>query len=561
MMKAVRMMIKKLKVDGFLLAAMGAGLLFRILVWKTMRLMISFDEANYLRLAAHAVEAGFPALLHPYWSPFYPVFVWLFSSAPDKVEITGRLINILAGTALIPLMYTWARMLLGLTQARWSAFFTAFYPSLAFDQTMAMPEPLYMLTAFAGLLSGWRAIHHRSWKAGLSAGLLWACTYLSKPEGAGFLLVFVGFTAGIQLFTRGRNGSRNLFPILAASIMGFLMVASFYLIYLRHTTGQWTISTKGMLNQQMEAAVNFNDGPVKDPFFRLTSDNEYLPYDMGMHFGNFHDLKRISEGKARIVHISASRLLLKYGRNINELIQNTLPQLFGLFLLIPLIIGAFSPNVRYQETGWLYLLSFIAFYYFLVVPLFHITPRYLMPLFPLFFIWISEGGLVLWHRVRLLPGGKRRGLLKTALFRFSLFLLLGVGIFGPRLIQLINQNQAGAELWDPPLELKKAALWLRNQTAETPVLMTLNKAIDFYAGQYDVRLGASYSYDSIDRNIAYAKNRHCGYLVFSSRYLPWFENLQPLVGSSDPPGISRIYDESDDQGIRTVIYQINEPVQ
>jgi hypothetical protein len=557
MMKATRMMNKKLKVDGFLLAAMGAGFLFRILIWKTMRLMISFDEANYLRLAAHAVEVGFPALLHPYWSPFYPALVWLFSSTPDTVEITARLINTLAGIALIPLLYVWARMLLGLTQARWTAFFTALYPSLVFDQTMAMPEPVYTLTAFAGLLFGWRAIQKRSWKAGLIAGLFWGCTYLSKPEGAGFILVFIGFMVVTHLFARGRNRFRHLFSVLAAHILGFLIIASFYLIYLRHTTGQWTISTKGMLNQQMEAAVNFNDGPVKDPFFRLTSDNQYLPYDMGMHFGNFHDLKRISEGKARIVRISVSRLLLKYGRNFNELTQKTLPQLFGLFLLIPLIIGAFSLNVRYQHAGWLYLLSFIVFYYFLVIPLFHITPRYLMPLFPLFFIWISEGCVLLWQRVRLFHGEKRRVLSGTA-FRFSLFLLLGVGVFGSRLIQLINQNRAGAELWDPPLELKKAALWLKDQTAEEPVLMTLNKAIDFYAGQYDVKLGASYSYDSIDRNIAYAKNRNCHYLVFSSRYLPWFENLQPLVGPSEPDGLNRIYDESDDNGIRTVIYQIKE---
>ena len=554
------MSTKKLKVDGFLLAVMGAGFLFRILIWKSMRLMISFDEANYLRLAAHAVETGFPALLHPYWSPFYPALVWLLSPSPGRVELIARLINIAAGTALIPMLYAWSRMILGLPQARWTAFFMAFYPSLVFDQTAAMPETIYMLTAFAGMFFGWRAIQRRRWQDGLIAGLFWACTYLSKPEGVGFLMVFVVFLTVYDILTRGLKRFWNLLILPAAGILGFLIVASSYLIYLRHSTGQWTISTKGMLNQQMEAAVNFNDGPVKDPFFRLTSDNRYLPYDMGLHFGNFHDLKQITEGKDRIVRISLSRMMLKYGRNINELIQKTLPQLFGLFLLIPLIIGAFSSKVRYQNFGSLFLFSFVLFYYFLVIPLFHITPRYLMPLFPIFFIWISEGCLLLWRRVRQVWEGKRFPPAKTALGRYLLFLLLVSCIFIPRFIQLISQNRAGAGMWHSPLELNKAALWLRNHTEGPPVLMTLNKSVDFYAGQYDVKIGASFSYDPVEKNIAYARNRNCEYLVFSSRYLSWFGNLRPLVESMELPGLKRIYDVLDHDGIRTVIYQIEEPV-
>ena len=90
--------------------------------------------------------------------------------------------------------------------------------------------------------------------------------------------------------------------------------------------------------------------------------------------------------------------------------------------------------------------------------------------------------------------------------------------------------------------------------------MTLNKSVDFYAGQYDVKIGASFSYDPVEKNIAYARNRNCEYLVFSSRYLSWFGNLRPLVESMELPGLKRIYDVLDHDGIRTVIYQIEEPV-
>jgi hypothetical protein len=90
------------------------------------------------------------------------------------------------------------------------------------------------------------------------------------------------------------------------------------------------------------------------------------------------------------------------------------------------------------------------------------------------------------------------------------------------------------------------------------VIADVNKAVDFYAGQMDIRKGASFSYDPVERNLAYARSRNASYFVFSSRYSAWFPNMNPLLdGKGIPAGLSLVYASDDPPGIRTVIYRID----
>ncbi|MBN2104181.1 glycosyltransferase family 39 protein [bacterium] len=551
------MVIHKIKrLDPVLLIAVGGGLIFRLLLWKTVRFMIGFDEANYLRLAGHALGTNILDVLHPYWSPFYPFAVWCFSIVCRNPETAGRLVNILVGTGMIPLMYLWSRRLFGSASARITALMLAVYPPLAFDNTAAMPEAIYSFAGLSGMLFGWHALTRHRWGYGLLAGICWGFAYLSKPEGVGFLIVFGIFSLIRRMFLRKRTSWKKTGIVVLVTAAGFLCMASPYLVYLKQSTGIWTISTKGMLNQQMEASVTFNDAPVKDPLFHVTSDNRYLPYDMGLHFGNFHELKSLDESKERIVQISLRKHIIKITKNLYQLMKTTLPQLFGLVLLIFLVLGFFNSQVRFQKFLVVYLLLFVGFYWFGMVPLFRVNTRYLMPLVPVFFIWIGHGSLVFYHWLMQLSINQRRFSKRGS--AACIFILFLGGVFLLEISPIFNQRHPGPEMWAQPLELKQAATWLKSRTDHPPRLMTLNKAIDFYAGQYDMTQGASFSYDSIEKNLAYARHRNCEYLVFTSRYLPWFENLKPLISGSVPPGLERIYDKINAQGIRTVIYRVKD---
>ncbi len=542
--------------DKSLAAAIGAAVVFRILMWKATRSMISFDEANYLRLAGAGIQDGLGAVVHPYWSPFYPLLTACFSWITHHPEATGRSINILAGAGILPILYHWTRRFFGAVAARWTVWFTALYPPFAFGDTAAMPEPVYTLTALLGMALAWRALNRLRWSYALAAGLVWGFTYLTKPEGIGFVIIFTVYGMAWLILRRRIVSSLRTGLVILTVLAGFLAAASPYLIYLKKQTGQWTVSTKGMLNQQMEAAVAFNDGPMKDPFFHITSDGRYLPYDMGMHFGNFHKLNAISEGQDRIVSISVSRLLLKYGQNCYQLYKETLPQLFGLILLMLFASGFFTIYDAAGKRRLIYLGLFVGGYWFGMVPLFHINIRYLMPLFPVLFIWTGAGSSRLgqWFAETCCTGmqaGKRR---MAVLFQL---ILLSVVIL-PETAVIVRQNRPGPDLWAQPLELREAGTWLKEHTESPPRLMTLNKAIDFYAGQYRMTEGASFSYDSVDRNIVYAKTRHCDFLVFTSRYLSWFPNLRPLIAGPVPESLEKVYEKSDSYGITVVIYRLKD---
>jgi len=556
MMKCAITKILK-RFDPIVLTAVVLGLVFRLLLWKACRFMISYDEANYLRLAGYAMQTDLSGILHPYWSPFYPLMVWCFSLFHQHPEIAGRWVNILAGTGIIPLIYIMGRKFFNVNSARLAALIVAFYPPFVFDSTSAMPESVYTLTALSGILLGWRALSRQRWQPGLAAGLCWGATYLAKPEGIGFLAVFIMFTLGWWLVHRHQFQILKAVSILLITGTGFFILAFPYFLYLKNATGVWTISTKGMLNQQMQASVVFNDGPVKDPLFHVTADNQHLPYDMGLHFGNFNELKSLSDGQERIVHLSLSKYAFKYSRNIYRLLKEAIPQLFGVILFVLLVAGFLSPEAASQPGFLIYLFLFVGFYWFGVVPLFHVNIRYLMPLLPLFFIWIGEGMRTLFHRLSHLAGMQCR----TAKWWIGagLGLIMTAGVLLPETGVILKQNQPSPDMWAQPLELKKAALWLKSTCEHPPVLMTLNKAIDFYAGQYNMKKGASFSYDSVEKNLAYARHRGCEYIVFTSRYLSWFENLKPLVADTDPPGLEKIYDSTDTRGIRAVIYRIKEP--
>lgn len=542
-----------------------AAILFRILIMLISQYAISFDEAHYLRMAGQFKSAGISGLLHPYWSPFYPFTVSVFSFLFGDLVLTARIVNILMGTLVILLIARFTASFFGQREALVSAVFMAFFPALAFQATSAMPETLYTVMGIAGILTAWKALDRNSWLMGLVSGMLWAGNYLIKPEGAGYLLVFMA--VGVLWILIDRTSKRwKRIPVMLILLVGFLAMAGPYLVYLHSSTGKWTLSTKGEVNQQLSAAVLFDNEGIKDPFYHLTDDNQYLPYDMAYHIGNLDDLHRIQGGNERIVHIPVKNYIKKYVRNVYKMLRFAIPRLFTAPLLVLWAIGFFGPV--YQRKQWAktgYLAAFVLFFWFMVIPLFHINDRYLAPMFPLMFIWIGNGCLILYRWLR---ENAKNFMPEQCPFRSCpnraamVILIAGLIFFSflPELAKVVAVDRNSSDMWAQPVELKKAGLWLKARTDEPPVIMSINKAVDFYAGQYDMRKGASFSYDSIQRNLAYAIHRQVEYMVFSERYISWFPNLKPLIDNRDLPDNMRpIYRDTDASGLRTVIYRIVSP--
>jgi 4-amino-4-deoxy-L-arabinose transferase-like glycosyltransferase len=541
---------------------LAAAFAFRMVLVFFFQKAVSFDEPHYLRMAGNFFERGAGGLLHPYWPPMYPACIALVHAAGFPLELAGRIVNALASTFLVLLVFKMAHVLFGKKEAFLSALVVALSPPMAWSASTVMPDNLFALFGITGLWAGWRALNRKSLRFFAAAGILWGGAYLTKPEGIGFVMVYA--CAAAVLWIKKREWSWVGRGLILAAV--FIAVCSPYLVFLRRTTGAWTLSTKGSVNQQLESAVLLNTSGMKDPFFHLTSDNRHLPCDMAYHFGNVQELAGLAEGRQRIVRLGVSDYAVKFAKNFYRLERTGLPQMFGLALGVFFVLGFFGSQYRRKDWPWIaYSFGFILFFWFVVVPLFHVNERYLLPLFPLALVWAGRGMVVMadWasrglRSLRLLSGPGRR------LMRTGAWVLVAawasVFFFFPELAKLWSLRQIDADPWGQPVELKEAGQWLKTRLGRPPVLMSLNKAVDFYAGQFDMSQGASFSYDSIDRNVAYARTRNVDFLVCSSRYLGWFFNLKPLFEDRSPSAeLERVYDRTSAAGIRTVAYRLVTP--
>ncbi|MDZ7361442.1 MAG: glycosyltransferase family 39 protein [candidate division KSB1 bacterium] len=509
-----------------ILGLVALALLFRLFLMP-YRFAVGWDEPHYLQMAASFAAGNWSGFFHPYWSPGLPLWMGLANLLIPDVELAGRLTTMLLGSLIVAPIYLLAHALCGKHVAFWAGVFAALHPSLAFAQTAPLAEPAYMFFGFLGLWLGWQALQKSRWGFAIAAGLCWGFSYLAKPEGTGFLLVFAAFAIGravADFFSHRRAPS--LLAIAAAGI-GFLVAASPYLIYLHKQAGHWTLSAKGAANQQFEAT--FFTAENDDFFESLSPDNKTLPVDAIFHTGTF--LQQAKKNEVPKVEISAGLIARKYATNFFRVLKYGLPQMLSLLLIVLFGLGLLAAPWQREETPLaVYLLAVLIFYWLVMVPFFHITERYLMAMLPLAGIWIARGllGLAEWlngtmHAVFSRAFSQRQTITLAVLSLAFLFWL-------PEMGKVTAQRPEGFGEWGDAVELKEAGKWLRhNAEQQPPIVMSYNKAVDFYAGNYDVRSGVSFSRDSLPRQIEYARHRQARYVVVSERYLKLFPVWQQAL--------------------------------
>lgn len=538
---------------------LAAALLFRLFLLK-FRFAIGWDEPHYLNLAANFISGNFDGWLHPFWSPMYPALAGLFSGIMPNLEMAGRFANIVCGTLLLWPVYRLGSDLFGRCSALCAAAVLAFYPPTAFASTAALAEPAYMLFAYLGVWSGWESIKRQSLVRAALAGICIGLSYLSRPEGVGFLMVFAFFTGALTVWSWLRKNRAGVFKLGIIAGVGWLLTALPYIFYLHGETGRWTLSAKGAAVQQLEAQY-FSPGKL-GTFDTLSEDNRTYPNDQIYHDGDFVQATAKQGGVP--IQNSPALLVKKYATHFYRLTRAELAAIFSLGLLVPFVLGLFGRKwPREQMRLSFYLLSYIGFFWFVVVPLFHINERYLTALLPLAMIWIGHGIVVLkdWF-AELFEEWRSHGLL--AKFEWPQLAWAGAAAvvmifaFLPQLGSIVQRSANDTGQWAEAAELKLAGKWLRKNAAAPPVLMSYNKAVNFYAGNHDIRSGATFSQNQWPRIAQYARHRGVTHVVWGERYAALFPNLALLNDpATAPPELTAIYDETPAPGARTIIYRFD----
>jgi hypothetical protein len=288
-----------------------------------------------------------------------------------------------------------------------------------------------------------------------------------------------------------------------------------------------------------------------------------LPVDMAYHSGNFHEYKPennvATNGKSPSVAGAAKRFV----ENFYKTLRFAIPGILTAPIFVFFALGLWGERWNWRQlqlSG--YLLAFVGFFWIVVVPFFHINERYLVPLMPICFIWIGRGTWRLYDWLCDLIKLAQQNLPKPALNANkmgSVLLLVGLFFFSflPELGKVITRHPANAEYWSDAIELKAAGKWIRENSAEAPLIMSYNKAIDFYAGVYDIRRTASFSNDTVDRVLRYADYKDVTHIVVDERYRERFPNLAELFDPRKAPkSLELVQTEIGLSGQRVFVYRL-----
>ena len=244
----------------------GTALALTILIALAIRLYLSLtsfciagDGVAYLAMARE-FAAGAPAkALASVFSPLYPWIVAVAHRLIPDWELAGVLVSTILGSAAVATVYLMTREAFERDDlAIGAAVLVAIHPDLAAYSASVRTEAgfVFLLTAAV-----WRLI------AGLKrqriatvamAGIIGGIAYLYRTEAIGLLLFAVGFMPAAALWWR-RWSFRWAVVAATAFAAGFLVVASPYLIYLRETTGHWSVGrefTAAMMYGMGEVAPN-----------------------------------------------------------------------------------------------------------------------------------------------------------------------------------------------------------------------------------------------------------------------------------------------------------------
>ena len=183
------------------------------------------DSGLYVAMA-DAIARGAPEALGPAHHG-YPALIALASLVFPGVEWPGRVIALLAGLALIPLVYALARRTLPPLAASLAAWLVALHPLLAMYSVAIMTETSFLALAYLGL---WAVERGRL----IGGGALLGVSYWIRPEA----LVIAPAAAALA---RGSWARR------AGLLAAFALALVPFLVYLRVERGTWSLTPKEVL--------------------------------------------------------------------------------------------------------------------------------------------------------------------------------------------------------------------------------------------------------------------------------------------------------------------------
>lgn len=493
----------------FLSLAVGGALLLRIAI-LLFRRIIEEDGAYYASLAS-ALLRGDPAHgVSTAWPPLYPALIalvafpsrWFGATLdPPSVELAARVVSALAGGLLLIPLYFLARALLPERFARIAVILAAVHPRLLDASASTLTESTYMLLLVTAL-----AVIVRN-GIGLFPGLTLGAAFLVRPEA----LIVAGVIGATEVLgDRARPRKRSRLPLF---LLGLLLAAGPYLLFLHERLGTWSLGEKGAYN--FWRAYRSEYGALYPPPLRLARRMNESPE---LAAGVPPEQPRLVEFVLRKPGLVAGRAL----RQLATILFSTIPVVvYHPWALLALLgLGRIGwprgspdlPAPRDDEEagaearGWLPIGMTMLAVVLLYAPI-SVDRRFLIPLVPLFLLASARGI----QRLDRKFGARGTG-----------WLVAGFGVLSIAL----SATQSISTWKGAPLEHREAGLWLARHTPsraadgarpasglERPTVVSRKPWVAYYAGALIKPLPEA----SLDRFVEEAQRNGGDYLVADDR--------------------------------------------
>jgi len=254
-----------------ILAVLAAALLrMALLIWASAHgVIIDNEGAEYARIAENlrsgqgymgmfnnGVQLNFP--------PLFPLLIAALSFLLPSVEVSARVVNIAAGTALVIPMFKLAERIYNRKAACIVAAMVALHPLLIARSVSTYAEGLYLTFLMCGVYYVVRWVEEQRVRTSTLAGLFFGLAYLVRPEA--FVVVGAITVGGLAWGLCAQNRRRVLIGVLSLFAI-FVLLASPYIAFLSINSGKFRIEGKGAIlyawGSKIDAGMSITEALTK----------------------------------------------------------------------------------------------------------------------------------------------------------------------------------------------------------------------------------------------------------------------------------------------------------
>lgn len=471
------------------------------------------------------------------YPPTYPLLIGLFNLLFNNVELSARLVSVFFGSLIMFPLFFMARWAFGNKVAIITGLLTLIYPNLAEYTPAALSESTFLFFFLLGLVLSWIALTRTKIYLYVLAGLTWGISFLTRPEGLGYLVLMVLILA----FKLVKDKNKIYLVYMIVFFTSFFIAAFPYLLNQKQQTGRWSFGNKTCLNFVLGETVGGQQewgDAVERCSLSLSDDGTKLSGEVTLEQDG---------GALAYVFSHPKELIRRYIINLHLMNKYVIPGLLYPWILLLFAAGLFSNSIAETKRASILFLACIPY---LAFPLFIVAPRYFIYFVPIILIWSARGVV---ETARWIVTLCDRGSIKYLQFckRQVVVEIILVGVvvcsFIPFTFRSFMQKDTRGSIY------KTMGGWMKANLPENSKVIARKPWIPFYAEMESVGL----PFEPWNRILYFARHRNVNYIIVDQLINSNRKDLKFLFEETFiSDDAKKIREYVDDSGNKICLYQV-----